>query len=265
MHSTSFAKTHSPTMNRRNFLHRTWGLLAVPLLPAPAMAVQQMRVASINLVGLRNVAEATVKAALTLREGQAYSEEAVERCRKSLSALGYFRRVTVLNAPTPTGVLVTFQLLEWPRVLHIRVTGNTVVSMPDVFAEIKSRRGEVLQTQQLQRDVSAIEQLYRERGYVGRVSSSLVDDAAATGILRFQILEVRIAAIEVECPDAGLRTRCRAVLKEISPNLYRPEAVAGDQGRLLEIRGVRSASPRVEPIEPGKVRVRWFINALPTE
>jgi hypothetical protein len=50
------------------------------------------------------------------------------------------------------------------------------------------------------------------------------------------------------------------VLVEVPPAFYRPEAVARDQQRLLKIRGIESATPKVETVSPGKVRILWLLN-----
>jgi hypothetical protein len=108
--------------------------------------------------------------------------------------------------------------------------------------------------------VRAIEGLYRERGYVGRISEKLVQEATRTGILRFEVLEVAVEDVVVEGGSPALRDRARGELKELPPRLYRPDDVAQDQQRLLRVRGVKTAIPKVEPTSAGKVRIRWLLN-----
>jgi hemolysin activation/secretion protein len=193
--------------------------------------------------------------------------------RKSLLTLGYFRRVAAFEQSIGSQVLVTFRLAEWPQVAHIRITGNTAVDLSSLHATVGTRLGQVLSTRQLAADIAAIEKVYRARGFVARVSERIVDEATSSGILRFEIIELRIGAVEVEAPLPGLAERCRRVLQETPPRLYQPAAVAEDQARLLNLPHVRSAEPVVESLsegnrpgtaamsEPGKVKIRWRVNS----
>ena len=46
--------------------------------------------------------------------------------------------------------------------------------------------------------------------------------------------------VQVEGGSPELQDRIRGALTEVAPQLYRPEAVARDQQRLLQLRGVRN-------------------------
>ncbi|HTE19675.1 MAG TPA: POTRA domain-containing protein [Armatimonadota bacterium] len=233
------------------------------LWPGPALAVQAEQapaVQSVRFVGRMNVEEEAIRGAVTLKPGEAFSAAKLESDRKALLALGYFRRVDASEQTTDGRSEITFRLVEWPRVAHIRVVGNSVVDRQSILAAISTRVGEVLRAPRLQADVQAVEQLYRERGYVAHISEKLVDEASRSGILRFEILEVSVAEVLIENADAPLRRRARRVLAELPPVLYRPEAVSRDQRRLLRVEGVRSAMPRVEAVTSGTVRIRWLLN-----
>lgn len=151
-------------------------------------------------------------------------------------------------------------MVEWPVVRHIRLLGNTVVELSALRGVLTTRLGQVLCGPQLQSDIRAIEQLYRDRGYVARVSERLLNDATESGILRFEILEVRIGEIQVEGGTPKQQERARAALHELPPNLYRPEDVSLDQRRLLRLPGIRSAVPSVSLASPGQVRILWRLN-----
>jgi hemolysin activation/secretion protein len=177
-----------------------------------------------------------------------------------LLSLGYFRSVSAAQRVEGEQAQVTFRLVEWPRVTHIRVLGNRVVDLGTILSAIGTRVGQVLCGPQLQSDIRGVEQLYRERGYVARISERLLDEAAGVGILRFEILEVAIEDVTVEGGSGALRQRAKRMLVERPPSLYRPEAVAEEKLRLMRLRGVQDAVARVEPTAPGKVRIRWVLN-----
>jgi len=221
-------------------------------------------VAAVVFMGRVNVQEAPLVRALSLAPGQPFSTEKMEADRKALLGIGVFRTVAAAQRTEQGRTTVTFRLVELPRILHISVAGNTVVDRRSILEVISTQRGQVLCAPQLQDDVRALEQLYRERGYVARLDDKLLDEATRTGILKFALLEVRIGAVELEGGTPELRKRARSVLSELPPQLYQPEAVSLDQRRLLRVRGIRHASPKVQTSEPGKVRITWSLNPPPS-
>jgi hemolysin activation/secretion protein len=227
--------------------------------PAAAQGAPPV-VAAVMFVGRVNVQEAPLLRAVSLEPGAAFSTEKMEADRKALLELGYFRTVAAAQRTEDGRTTVTFRLVELPRILHISVSGNTVVDRRSILEVISTQRGQVLCAPQLQDDVRALEQLYRERGYVTRLDDKLLEEATRTGILKFALLEVRIESVELVGGTPELRQRAKAALRELPPQLYQPDAVSVDQRRLLRVRGIRHAVPRVQATEPGKVRIYWSIN-----
>lgn len=228
---------------------------------AAVEAVASPIVTSVQFDGRMNVRHETCMDVVTLKPGEPFSAERLAADRKALLELGYFRSVAAVQETTEGKTRITFRLAEWPRVTHIRVRGNTVLERRAIQEVISTQLGQVLCAPQLQDDIRAIEQLYRERGYVARISERLLDEATKSGILHFDVLEIQIAEVVVEEANPKLREACTRALAEIPPALYRPEAVSLDQQRLLRVRGVKSATPKVEPLEAGRVRIRWQINS----
>ena len=248
-----------PSNMRRCFL-LTGLLCLIAPLRAVAAEAPAPSISAIVIEGRANVPEATIREAFALKVGDAAATARVEADRKALLALGFFRNVAVSQQKGDRGVQITFRVTELPRVAKAEVSGNTVIDSHSIRQVVSTSVGQVLCVPQLQDDIRAIEMLYRERGYVARVSEKLVDEAARSGVLQFEIREVRIDQLLVEGADSKLLDRARAVLKETPPALYRPEAVTLDQERLLKLHGVLDAVARVETIGPGKVRLRWQLN-----
>jgi hemolysin activation/secretion protein len=217
-------------------------------------------VAAIEFAGRSNVDEAALRKALTLNEGEPFTPSEMEADRKALLALGYFRSVSAAQRTQNGKTQITYRVAELPRVLHIRVSGNSVVERRAILGVISTQRGQVLCLPKLQEDVRAIEQLYRDRGYVARLDDRPLDEATRTGIIGFTIMEVRIDSVALEGGTAKLRERARQELQEVAPDLYQPEAVSEDQQRLLRLKGIRRAVARVEPSAPGRVRILWTLN-----
>lgn len=217
-------------------------------------------VEAVEFAGRNNVEEATLRKALTLNEGEPFAAAEMEADRKALLALGYFRSVSAAQRTQNGRTQIIYRVAELPKVLHIRVSGNSVVERRAILGVISTRLGQVLCLPRLQEDVRAIEQLYRERGYVARLDDKPLDEATRTGIIGFAVMEVRIESVELEGGTPSLREQARRELQEVAPNLYQPEAVSEDQRRLLALKGIRRAEARVEPSAPGRVRIRWTLN-----
>jgi hemolysin activation/secretion protein len=215
---------------------------------------------AIEFAGRTNVEETLLRRALTLAEGNPFAAAKMEADRKALLALGFFRSVSAAQRTENGRTQITYRLAELPQVLHIRVSGNSVVERRAIQGVISTRLGQVLCLPQLQEDVRAIEQLYRQRGYVARLDDKPLDEATRTGIIGFAVMEVRIEAVELEGGTEKLRERARQELQEVAPDLYQPEAVSEDQRRLLRLKGVRGAVARVAPSGPGRVRIHWTLN-----
>lgn len=235
---------------------------AAPLRAQPAAkpAAPGTRLSAIQFVGLQNVKESFLREALAMKPGDGFTPALLEKDRQVLIGMGFFRSVGASQRTDSGKTEVTFRVVEWPKVIHIRVLGNTVVDRKTIQEVISTQVGQVFCAPQLKDDIRAIEQLYRERGYVARISERLLDEATRSGILRFEVLELRIEEVQVEGAPKKLCLRCRKELSQVDGQLYRPETVSLDQQRLLQVRGVTSAVPRVEVTAPGKVRIRWLLN-----
>jgi outer membrane protein assembly factor BamA len=240
-------------------------LLAALVAAAPGARAQQPepRVASVEFQGRVNVLESTCAEVVGLKPGSAFTAVQLEADRRALLGLGYFRSVSASQLTQAGRTQVTFRVVEWPVVRHIRVLGNTLVDLRRIREVISTQLGQVLRATQLQDDIRAIERLYRERGFVARIAERIVDEATRSGILRFEVLEVRIQDVTVEGGDERLRRRAREALQELPPRFYRPEDVTLDQRRLLRIPGIDYAVPRVSFVAAGQVRVVWVLNPPP--
>ena len=245
----------------RRALTLAWVLAPGLMLGAWAQQAQDPSVVdAVVCEGLVRVKEDAVRDVLKLKAGTEFTAQLMEADRKAVLGLGYFRTVTSTQRTVNGKTTVTLRLVEWPQVAHLRILGNTVLTRKAILDSLSLQVGQVLNASQLVDDIHAVEQLYRERGYVAHVSERILDEAARTGILRFEILEVKVGEVVFEGGDEALRARARRAIREVPPNLYRPEAVTVDQVRLLKLKGVNLAQARVETIDPARVRIRWMLN-----
>ncbi|MFO0962270.1 MAG: outer membrane protein assembly factor BamA [Phycisphaerales bacterium] len=184
-------------------------LAAVLLLLAPARALaidvdddslSDRPVSSVQVKGLKLVAEQEVRNNLRIAVGQPYDAKVVNADVATLYRLGRFDVVDASVEILPDGsVEVTYTLGEQDIVRDIQFVGNKLVNDQELRAAVPLKAGAPRDDFLLEQSVFRIKELYRGRGnYLAEVTpdeTRLSDD----GILIFRIVEgprVRIREIE---------------------------------------------------------------------
>src|SRR5690606_21116035 len=115
--------------------------------------------------GEKNIPESTILAAMRTREGQAYDPQLIARDRQSLEALGLFQEVRVYGQLLEDRTWkVVVEVVEWPMVETIEVSGNTVFDDARIIQLLDSvgiKPGTVLNVAQLDAASQALTTLYR--------------------------------------------------------------------------------------------------------
>src|SRR5262249_18983383 len=103
---------------------------------------------------------------------------------------------------------------EWPVIERIEITGNNVIPTETLRAAMQTKEGNVLNTPLLSKDIDAIEKLYAEKGYVGRVVGDSVGlDFEKTGVLKIPIVEATVESVKI----AGNRkTKTNVIRRELT-------------------------------------------------
>jgi outer membrane protein insertion porin family len=208
----------------------------------------------IRFEGLRHVPRHAVESVLTLKVGEAYSQEKVRQNAEQILGLGYFMRVEVDPRAVEGGVALIFRVVENPLVRVVRFEGNTVI--PDADLEehlIANKAGRVFNGRRITRDTEALMDYYRTQGYIADIFPEFNPD---TGVLVFRILEYRVERIEVV---GNKKTRSHAILRQLYTrpgDLWSPRLFSQRDLRALMNLGIFEEVPEVVPdlgSEPGKV------------
>src|SRR5437762_4063843 len=154
---------------------RHWALIIgltamAAALPPPGARAQATRVVAVGVTGNTRINKETILAVVSTKAGDDYSPERIERDRRAIEALGWFKVVAPPAVQQVAGgVRIVFVVTEWPLVNGIQVSGNTVISQEAIRAAIKTRTGQVFNLAQWQADAAAIEDLYKQKSYVAQV------------------------------------------------------------------------------------------------
>jgi tetratricopeptide (TPR) repeat protein len=161
------------------------------------------KITTIDVTGNTTVGTATIldaiKGVAVVGQEIASPYALFEPIRQALLKLGYFDDVAVTATPAQGGYALTIKVTEHRRVAGVVFRGNQRLSAEQLKAVITTRPGFFANQQIIARDVSRIEDAYRQAGLSARVTGA---DLAADGTLTFTIRETYLEAVRIR----GLHT-----------------------------------------------------------
>ncbi len=233
----------------------------VLLAAAPALA-QANRVLSVSVEGNQRISTDAILQVVATKVGEEFSREQLDRDVREIHNMGWFRAEPAPRVEeTPEGVKVTFIVQEWPVIQSIEISGNKVIPTAAIRALMQTKEGNVLNTPLLEKDIAAIEKLYQDKGYVGRVAGdSFGVDFEKTGILKIPIVEAIVDKINI---TGNKKTKTYVISRELSLKKGQPfsaNALRTDYGRLDRLGIFDTIEEHTEPgSELGKVDVDWTV------
>ena len=115
--------------------------------------------------GTSSVTEGYVKTQLRTRVGQPYDQRIVQEDIRQLLRSGRFDNAFATQQLVDDKVVVTFVLMERPRVRSLQFEGNKAFTDQDLMAEVDFGQGEALDPFRVNSGRTAIEQVYKSKGY----------------------------------------------------------------------------------------------------
>lgn len=213
-------------------------------------------VSSIEVRGLKSIPESTVLASMRTKVGQIYDAQQISRDRQSLEALGLFQEVRVYGQLLDDKTWkVVVEVVEWPVVESISVSGNTVFDTARVlklFDEVGVKTGAVLNISLLESASQKLSDLYRSKGYFARITKFEPDQTTPSKLI-VEITEARVRSIIIE---GNTRTKRRVFdrLFDTKPGDLLDSAKWNDDlRRIVDTRWFESIDPDSAEPELGKV------------
>ncbi|HVA37565.1 MAG TPA: POTRA domain-containing protein [Candidatus Dormibacteraeota bacterium] len=158
---------------------------------APATAAGSTVVA-VSVTGNAHVSSDKILSAVQTKVGQPLDQKQLQADNQAIFQLGYFTDVLPpLVTQRPTGVAVTFRVVENPVITKIDFTGNTHVPSDTLLALMDTAPGQVFNSNTFHEDVLKINSYYDKIGYGGQVPTHVknLDLDAKTGSLTLDIQE----------------------------------------------------------------------------
>jgi len=199
-------------------------------------------VTEIVIEGLQNINRETVMAVISTKVGEELVEERLRNDVAAIQGLNYFDSVVVRTEEVQDGVRVVFQVVEKPLIREIKITGNTVFPQQTLLDLMRTKLGQVMNPQNISRDLDAIAKYYRDHEYAVVIQDVNFD--SKDGILTIPLTEVTIESIEIQ----GLRrTKPRVVRRELR---VKPGDVVNFQKIREDITRIANLDLFEAPIEP---------------
>ena len=159
----------------------------------------------------------TARAALVQRVGDVYDAQKAQGDRSAIFDTGYFYDLYPSWQYVPEGVVLTYHVLENPVLHSVKIEGNTVEQTEDLEKLITVETGKVMNSRELQKNVSAIQEKYRADGFILAKIEDMNIDAA--GDLTLKVNEGKLEGFAVK---GNTKTKDRVILREMRLKIGEP-------------------------------------------
>lgn len=159
----------------------------------------------------------TVKVAVLENVGDTFSPAAALRDRNALVNTGYFYEAYQTFEEIPEGIVITFHVLENPILKDIIYTGNTLYTKEELDDIMTIKKGEILNSNTLHDNISAIQEDYRNEGFIlMKVTDMNIDKE---GVLTLRINE---GILEGYAVKGNKKTKDKVILREMRQEIGTP-------------------------------------------
>lgn len=174
----------------RYFFVLVLGLMTLSAHPAVA---QSFTFSNVSVEGNQRVADSTILTFAGISRGQTVTAGELNAAGQNIRASGLFSAVDV----RPQGNTLTIAVVEYPTVNRISIEGNGQVRDAELLAVVSSQPRRVYSPAQAERDVSAITQVYLDKGRINAsVTPRIIERSDNRVDLVFEVIEAGVTEIE---------------------------------------------------------------------
>lgn len=174
-------------------------------------------IVDIEFEGASEATLPTVKVAVLENVGDTFSAAAALRDRNALVNTGYFYEAYQTFEEIPEGIVITFHVLENPILKDIVYTGNTLYTKEELDNIMTLKKGEILNNNTLHDNIAAIQEDYRNEGFIlMKVTDMNIDKE---GVLTLRINE---GILEGYAVKGNKKTKDKVILREMRQEVGTP-------------------------------------------
>ncbi len=178
----------------RQVFRAVLALVLVALTACAVMAQGEKNITEIVVAGNKSISREAILTNIESKPGMPFSRDKMISDRTAIEKMGFFSVASAKDEEVPGGVKITFEVVENPKITKIEFTGNTVATRQELLDVMRTKEGQVYNSNTLQQDLDSLEDVYRKRGNWAYVSDADVDPG--TGVLTLQLLEFRVGKIQ---------------------------------------------------------------------
>ncbi len=217
-----------------------------PETPSSQQEEPQVLIVEVDVEGVEGRLEDIIFETTNVQPGRLTTRSQLQEDVNALFATGFFRNVRVVPEDTPLGVRITFvvepnpvlqevQVNTVPEDTETRVLPESIVN--DIFSE---QYGEILNLQELQRNIEELNQWYQDNGYdlaqvVGSPEIS-PDGVVTLNVAEGVIEEIQVKTFDEEGNEIEGRTRDFIVTREVElsqGDVFKRETARADLERIF--------------------------------
>ncbi len=128
--------------------------------------VSENTITAISVTGNKHVAEERIIEQIETQVGDSISQDQLKKDMQSIFDLGYFFDIRVNFKNHQGGVKLVFEVIENPKLSKIVISGNQQVAEAELKENLAIKTGKLLNVNQLDKGVKAVNEYYQQQGYV---------------------------------------------------------------------------------------------------
>ncbi len=147
-------------------MRRFFGAVMLAVMAAAVWA-QTQTVTKVTVSGNKEISEAAILAAMSLKPGSTFSEDARKADEQKILDLGYFRDAKVLQWPgNDQNIELKVEVSEYPVIKEVRITGNIAVKASDIQKAVEGvqQMGKIWTNRNATPIKDAVKALYEKAG-----------------------------------------------------------------------------------------------------
>jgi len=149
----------------------------------------------ISISGNQYISREEILSRISLKIGDVFSKEKIEKDMKAVYDLGYFKDVKTKLESFQDGCKVIFVVVENLPIKEIIIQGNTVISIGDIREVMVLQEGKIFSRKILKNDLERISELYKVKEFLlARIEEIDFDDK---GTLLIKLSEGRLEKIKI--------------------------------------------------------------------
>lgn len=156
-------------------------------------------ISQIIITGNSLVSASRIEDSLQIKTGEVFNQLKADINRQRILELGYFSRVFMQPVVSGNTLTLLYSVSENPVIQAIDIVGSVEFSRDELLKQIALKPGDILANRQLQKDVIALNDYYKQKEYMyARVVSVERPTSENSYKLLFRVQEAKVRSLELE-------------------------------------------------------------------